>query len=185
MKTCSVRGCKTKIYVRGFCTKHYFRARKSGELQPLPRGSWGIRNDGPCSIEGCSLLAKTRGLCGSHYHRLKRYGDPEAGPGRGNPGRPRKRRTDGAGFFITKQGYRRIKIEGPDGISQWPLEHRLVMEQTLGRPLFKGESVHHKNGQKLDNRPENLELWVSWQPNGQRVEDLMIFAREVLERYAA
>ena len=58
------------------------------------------------------------------------------------------------------------------------------MARMLGRPLNPDESVHHKNGQRLDDRPENLELWSRWQPRGQRVVDKVAFAIELLERYA-
>lgn len=63
------------------------------------------------------------------------------------------------------------------------MEHRLVMAEMLGRPLRKGETVHHKNGIKDDNRPENLELWVNMHPYGQRVTDLVAFARQILAEY--
>jgi hypothetical protein len=62
-------------------------------------------------------------------------------------------------------------------------EHIVVMEQKIGRALVKGEEVHHLNGVKDDNRPENLELWAVRQPKGQRPRDLVKWAREILDLY--
>jgi hypothetical protein len=80
---------------------------------------------------------------------------------------------DGTGT-VDKAGYRIISVDGKP-----KKEHRHVMEQMIGRKLHRFESVHHKNGVRDDNRPDNLELWVKWrQPSGQRLEDLVAFVTE-------
>ena len=69
------------------------------------------------------------------------------------------------------------------GGSKYVFEHILVMEEMLGRNLLPGENVHHLNGQRNDNRPENLELWVKSQPAGQRPRDLLAWAHEIISTY--
>lgn len=156
---CSVNGCDLPGSVRGLCDMHYSRWLKTGETgeaAPLKRANGTGR--GICRVEGCESRASGRGLCGMHYQRFVKDGEPGSVE-------PKRRRVGTGGY--DKNGYRNFTRNG-----KRVQEHRMVMEQVLGRPLRMHEHVHHKNGIRDDNRPENLELWVKRHPFGQRPEDI-------------
>lgn len=79
---------------------------------------------------------------------------------------------------ITHDGYMLVVHRG-----RKMMQHRVVMQEHLGRDLLPDETVHHKNGDRLDNRLENLELWSSRHPSGQRVQDKVEFAIDFLRTY--
>jgi hypothetical protein len=173
---CAVPSCGRKAVTRGWCHGHYLRWSRTGDVRedvPLSRPV----ND-TCTIEGCERGAHSATYCRSHYMRQLRYGDPLAG------GPVRTVTGDGSishGYlWVTVKPEQRHLV--PDG-RMAEFEHRLVMARMLGRPLRDDEVVHHRSGDRLDNRPENLELWCTAQPKGQRVADKLVWAREMVMRY--
>lgn len=82
--------------------------------------------------------------------------------------KPRGARHPDGTKLTNAEGYVRVYVSGHP-----VLEHRYVMEQVLGRALIKGESVHHKDGNRSNNSPDNLELWVTSPRYGQRATDIM------------
>lgn len=105
------------------------------------------------------------GLCAMHAERVKKHGSPGQAASKKRPGEWR----------TNAEGYVHRWFDG-----KHQLQHREVMAEMLGRDLYPEENVHHRNGRRDDNRPENLELWVKPQAAGQRVEDLVAW---VVEHY--
>ena len=175
---CSIEGCEDDSRKRGWCEFHYDRWSRHGD--PLAGGPrQAVKNPDPlgrCRIEGCENKAVGWHLCSKHYAKLKKYGDPVGGY-----------EVDGHSkqWQLNKDGY--VYKFAPDsphvGKNKILYQHRLVMAEHLGRLLRGNELVHHMNGNKSDNRIKNLELFVKGHPEGQRPEDLVKWAREIIALY--
>lgn len=158
---CIVDGCSNANYQTGYRCR-YHAAVERGLV---------------CSFDGCDkpLYVKKLALCSGHYQQHLA----------GKELRPLRDPSQFAMRHITTSGY--VSVKRPDhpcaNNAGYVPEHRLVMEDYLGRLLEPHEEVHHKNGDRADNELHNLELWSTKQPKGQRVEDKVAWAREILEQY--
>jgi len=107
------------------------------------------------------------------YNRKTRFCSQECG------WKGRKWRPINEEGHVHSSGYRRLHFRG----GKKAYQHRVLMAEALGRPLETHENVHHKDGDRLNNSLDNLELWTEKQPPGQRVIDKVAFAIEILTLY--
>lgn len=172
---CTLEDCEKPRTSKLYCGAHYRRYKKYNNPYGGP-GSGAKVKYTSCTIEGCEKKHAAKGLCQMHYRRNYLHGDPNTVIGA-------TRKSKGC---IDRNGYMVLyEPENPtSSVAGYIPEHRKVMSEFLGRPLLREETVHHKNGNRIDNRIENLELWSKAQPYGQRVEDKVKYAIEILELYA-
>jgi hypothetical protein len=179
MKTCS--RCEETKALTGFGKRklnkdgHYgiCKSCRNSEKRDKAKTSTKI-----CNVASCGRTKTRKDYCDAHYDRVRRTGDvKEDIP-------LRSIAPKGSGSL--NGGCRVVFM--PEHPNAWAssgqvFEHVVVMSGHLGRMLLPHENVHHKNGDKLDNRLENLELWSKHQPSGQRVEDKIQWAKELLALY--
>jgi hypothetical protein len=169
---CSHNDCSGDMYCRSLCRKHYSRLMKAGSADVVRKPGFAAFRPGVCEVDDCNRKHKARGWCAMHYGRWQRSGSTG-----GSFAESRGKAAAGSG--TTRDGYRVLTVGGKQ-----IMEHRLVMQLALGRDLHSHENVHHINGVRNDNRLENLELWSTRQPKGQRIEDKVEWAVETLSTYA-
>ena len=173
---CAVPSCDRDAVTHGWCHAHYLRWSRTGDVEadrPLRR-----QQPRPCVVDGCDRRAKQRQMCGTHYQRWRATGSAQ-------PDVPVRQTPGYEGHLSHGYRYVQVPLELAEvvGRSGKVAEHRVVMTLHLGRPLREGETVHHRNGDRLDNRIENLELWSTSQPKGQAVADKVAHALEMLRVY--
>lgn len=159
---------------KGLCAGHWLQQHRGKPLTPIST------YDRVCTVPGCYRKHRSKGFCSVHYDHVQ-LDKPLLPLG------PKKKLIANEGDIrVDERGYVSVKCTGHPHSDKygWVREHIKVVCDEIGRPLNPGENIHHINGVRNDNRLENLELWNTKQPKGQRVEEKLDFYIEFILEYA-
>ena len=157
---CTVEGCGRAHCARGLCSAHYIKRARYGESMTAPP----LRSSVPCAVPDCDRPYRAAGVLQQALSALavQRRSDADRRPMYAV--RPMAARWRSVTVRYPLAQFRSMA----SGAGARALSTVWSWSEILGRPLLPGENVHHRNGDRFDNRPENLELWVKTQPCGQR-----------------
>lgn len=175
-KVCAIDDCTRIALAHGRCEYHNNKLRRTGAIISPSGVIFATRDNAVCKIQSCSNAVSASGLCIKHYRHKRLHGDPLGGAFR--TGTSKVWGEDNHGYVV-KYDPTSLHALSNGKVSQ----HRQVMGDHIGRPLRRDENVHHKNGDRTDNRIDNLELWSKSQPAGQRVVDKLVWAKEIVALY--
>lgn len=145
--TCSMSECVKAAYCRGFCLMHYERLKRHGDPAIVKR----IRYHGAlCSVAGCLRAASVNTICNTHNQRVRRGGSVD--------------------YVTSTEEWKHRCRAASKRLGQLKLTtymkfhgvhlHRIVAAEKIGRPLRAGEIVHHIDGDKHNNHPDNLDILI-------------------------
>lgn len=159
--------------VRRYCSKECYHDAIRARFDAVPAPTFACKHCG--KVQDYPLAKSSRNNRGRKFVHKQQYCDQTCAT------MGRKHSTDLPVGIKDRHGYI-WEYSGGSGGKYIP-QQRIVMQGMIGRPLRKEETVHHKNGIRTDNRPENLELWSSRHGKGQRITDKVAWCLEFLRDY--
>lgn len=168
MDLCTVENCIKPLIARGLCHMHYWRFKKYGTTDtPTKRPKLNTA----CTVKGCKNTAKARQLCDNHYHMFSYNGtlqriQPHYNPTCSVENCEEPHHSNGLCHLHYQRKLKYGSTDKPkrqySNRKRNQKHYRRLMSEKLGRPLKKGEHVHHKDGNELNNDPDNLEALPHW-----------------------
>ena len=168
-RVCKVEGCQVKVHGLGYCTMHYLRQHRYGDVSFTKITRYHHSKE-RCAFPGCGRRIRRMHYCTLHYQRWQKHGDPAFCQGR-KPGLTRSYVRGQVGFIELTQGkWAKVDAKNFDHLNRWLWSyHRgYAVRKEKGRTVRMHQVIaqtpaglepDHISRNKLDNRESNLKEW--------------------------